>query len=309
MTSEQLNSKAKTSNETINGYFTIAVNLSASSSADQVLEVDAIHYIFARRHESSENSDVHPAIFFCNLPINCSTMHIFCLIKTLNPKINKDSISVTFFPSPAAKKMSSFIPSSSNLLLNDSQKGSQILRVLPVCSSALVSFSSSHSLKPLLSGLQAHSLESPISWSLPAHEAVSGTSGLRRYQAIYRRRHVSPYVLQASVDFFMENFAKIELQQEKAARQAFSEPDADGFITVSRAANSRQVVAASSDSIREVALKKQERKQLSNFYRFQQREQKKAKMNDLLKRFKSDQEKIAELKHKRKFNPFSNPHL
>lgn len=42
-----------------------------------------------------------------------------------------------------------------------------------------------------------------------------------------------------------------------------------------------------------------------DFYRFQVRERKKQEINDLLSKFKDDQEKIKEMKTKRRFNPYT----
>jgi ribosomal RNA-processing protein 7 len=44
--------------------------------------------------------------------------------------------------------------------------------------------------------------------------------------------------------------------------------------------------------------------ELKNFYRFQQREQKKSKLMELKQKFEADRQKIAELKANRKFKPF-----
>ena len=50
--------------------------------------------------------------------------------------------------------------------------------------------------------------------------------------------------------------------------------------------------------------KKKKSKEKKDFYRFQIREQKKQEMNSLLKRFKEDQDKIKDLKEKKRFKPY-----
>lgn len=45
-------------------------------------------------------------------------------------------------------------------------------------------------------------------------------------------------------------------------------------------------------------------KELTNFYRFQIREQKQKKLFDLRKKFEEDREKVAVMKAGRKFKPF-----
>ena len=49
--------------------------------------------------------------------------------------------------------------------------------------------------------------------------------------------------------------------------------------------------------------KKKNNKEKEDFYRFQLRERKKAEMNDLLRKFKQDQERIRTMKEKKRFRP------
>lgn len=48
-----------------------------------------------------------------------------------------------------------------------------------------------------------------------------------------------------------------------------------------------------------------DKKAKQDFYRFQVRERKKQEINELLRKFKEDQEKIREMKSKRRFNPYA----
>lgn len=49
---------------------------------------------------------------------------------------------------------------------------------------------------------------------------------------------------------------------------------------------------------------KKNEKELTNFYKFQIREQKQNKLFDLRKKFDEDREKVAQMKAGRKFKPF-----
>ncbi|GME97750.1 unnamed protein product [[Candida] boidinii] len=55
---------------------------------------------------------------------------------------------------------------------------------------------------------------------------------------------------------------------------------------------------------KEKAVKKMKRKEKQDFYRFQIREKKKQEMNHLLAKFKEDQERVKEMKEKRRFRPY-----
>ena len=50
--------------------------------------------------------------------------------------------------------------------------------------------------------------------------------------------------------------------------------------------------------------KKLKRKEKDDFYRFQLREKKKAEMNDLLHKFKQDQERVKVMKERKRFRPY-----
>lgn len=104
-------------------------------------------------------------------------------------------------------------------------------------------------------------------------------------------------VLQHSVDAFMDAFSEQEKKAKLAlARQAI--PDEDGFITVVR--GGRRAPARQEDALA-VAEKKKGKTELKDFYRFQVREVRKEKHQQLLAKFEQDKKKVAERKSQRKF--------
>ena len=78
-----------------------------------------------------------------------------------------------------------------------------------------------------------------------------------------------------------------------------SEPDEDGFITVTR--GGRQGPAREEEArAKEEELKKREKNRVKDdFYRFQQREKKKELAKDLVKGFEEDQRRVEEMKRRR----------
>jgi ribosomal RNA-processing protein 7 len=73
-----------------------------------------------------------------------------------------------------------------------------------------------------------------------------------------------------------------------------SEPDEDGFITVTRR-----------ERVEPVVEKKNNRAvNLEDFYKFQKREQREKRMEELRRKFEEDKLKVERLKQGRKFKPF-----
>jgi ribosomal RNA-processing protein 7 len=89
------------------------------------------------------------------------------------------------------------------------------------------------------------------------------------------------------------------------------EPDDDGFVLVTSRTNKKRSKKSTSDStkrgtgdVRNRDKKKPKNLELQDFYRFQIREKKVAKLTDLKKKFEEDRAKIAVLKAQRRFNPY-----
>ena len=95
----------------------------------------------------------------------------------------------------------------------------------------------------------------------------------------------------------MTAFANKEASEARSRARQRQEPDADGFITVTRGGRTnpaRQEVA------QEHAEKQKEKeKGLEDFYRFQSREKRKQKASELVRKFEEDKEKIKKMRERR----------
>ncbi|KAK4122487.1 hypothetical protein N657DRAFT_657296 [Parathielavia appendiculata] len=114
--------------------------------------------------------------------------------------------------------------------------------------------------------------------------------------------------LQASVDAFSALFARREQEAAEIAKRLRNEPDEDGFVTVTRGGRAAPASRTEAEEAKRKMLEKQEKKkeELTNFYRFQLRERKKAEQAELLKKFEDDRRKLEALRVKRgKFVPES----
>ncbi|KAK9385743.1 ribosomal RNA-processing protein 7-domain-containing protein [Lipomyces mesembrius] len=318
---EKKNKSRFTSNtptQVLNGYQVVPIHLPAplstigrssdSEDEDDVERKPVVHYLYIRKHETPGDNSPSRTLFVANLPIDTTTLHIHVLFSTIADIAPSQIETVTFLPSPTGSSFQ-LIPSLSSLKGLQQNEISQIRRILPTCSAAHVVFADIKAMNKALGSLKFQQA-TPPSWCLSDSveqetEDAKAMTGSARYRAIHQRRHISSSALQVTIDNFMTAYNKAETQREGEAKRARSTPDEDGFVTVSRGVG-RTGVGISSDVLKQEAKKRQKKGELKDFYRFQIREEKKTRMNELLKNFKMDQEKIRQLKAKRKFKPFSN---
>jgi ribosomal RNA-processing protein 7 len=130
-------------------------------------------------------------------------------------------------------------------------------------------------------------------------EAKVPPLGHARYLAHHKNRYPDHAALHASVDSFMEVFSAQEAERNRLLARQRSEPDEDGFITVTR--GGRTGPAREEEAkLKEEELKKREKNRVKDdFYRFQVREKKKEQAKSLVKGFEEDRRKVEEM-HRRK---------
>ncbi|EMC99307.1 hypothetical protein BAUCODRAFT_398881 [Baudoinia panamericana UAMH 10762] len=123
--------------------------------------------------------------------------------------------------------------------------------------------------------------------------------GSARYLAHHKLSYPDHATLQNSVDEFMTAFAAQEAAKAKALARQHSVPDADGFITVTRGA--RVGLARDEDvKMKEEDLRKREKSKVNeDFYRFQNRERRKAEAGKLVKGFEEDRRRVEEMRRRR----------
>jgi ribosomal RNA-processing protein 7 len=99
--------------------------------------------------------------------------------------------------------------------------------------------------------------------------------------------------LQSLVDTALTRFNAAESARMVSLKRLRSEPDEDGFITVTRREKEEVVVE-----------KKNRAVNLDDFYRFQKREKREKRMDELRRKFEEDKVKVERAKEGRKFKPF-----
>lgn len=260
-------------------------------------DTPATHYLYLRRHQPRvpTPSDAR-TLFASNLPSDATESQLRTLFSTLGGGRVEH---VTFENTPAvltapaidSKKRKRIDPaaiiSTWDRTLHTSGSTATILFV--DSDSAALTLRSIESLR------KARSPPTPL--PAPAEPA-----GLARYAAHHRLRFPSSAHLQSSVDGFMALFDEREEEARRAAGRRRQEPDADGFVTVGRG-SSRGKAVRMEEAKRTLEEKEKNKKELKGFYRFQVREDKKVRQQELLARFEEDRKRVEERKRGRRFIP------
>ena len=95
------------------------------------------------------------------------------------------------------------------------------------------------------------------------------------------------------MDTALTRFDAAESARMLSLKRLRSEPDEEGFITVTRREREPVVVE-----------KKNRAVNIENFYKFQKREKREKRMEELRRKFEEDKLKVERAKQARKFKPF-----
>jgi ribosomal RNA-processing protein 7 len=112
-------------------------------------------------------------------------------------------------------------------------------------------------------------------------------------------RYPDKSALLASVNSFMTRYAERERSIAELRARQRQEPDEDGFVMVTRGGRTG---AARQEEAQERLRKQQEKDKsrlLTDFYRFQERERRKQRAKDLIKKFEADKEKVRKMRERR----------
>ena len=111
---------------------------------------------------------------------------------------------------------------------------------------------------------------------------------------------------QKTVHAFFNAFNRKEKEAAELAKRLRNEPDEDGFVTVTRGGRTGPASRNEAEQAKQRMLDKQSKKksEMTDFYRFQLRERRKAEQAALLRRFQEDRRKVNAMREKRgKFRP------
>ncbi|KAK7113559.1 ribosomal RNA-processing protein 7 homolog A-like [Littorina saxatilis] len=129
--------------------------------------------------------------------------------------------------------------------------------------------------------------------------------GCARYKQMYlesRQTDVAELKKQVT-ERIMEHDLK-EQEIEEVLKNA--EPDDEGWTVVTRVGKNKGAPRTEAEDrrVKQKEGRKRKRKEMTNFYTFQTREQKKQKIEELREKFEMDRSKVEIMKAQRKFKPF-----
>ncbi|KKK27200.1 hypothetical protein ARAM_004927 [Aspergillus rambellii] len=119
--------------------------------------------------------------------------------------------------------------------------------------------------------------------------------GVQRYVDHQRMCYPGRAELLRRVNEYMSVFGEVAEARKREAMRKAQEPDEDGFITVT--AGPKLTSAAHEEEAKRLIEKQKKKDQgFEDFYRFQSREKRKERQNELLKKFDEDKKKLQMLK-------------
>ncbi|SCU96501.1 LADA_0H01266g1_1 [Lachancea dasiensis] len=260
------------------------------------------HYMFMKKHQSKSELEQN-CLFLVNLPL---LTHLENLKKGLAQIFEQSGsvahISQLLYHDEFGLNDVDLSSLTSDLMSTDSPEEK---RFTPR-NTALLQFVDSASLENAWSSLRKYSqLSEPSKLANWTFESPSMTTFVNFYKPLD-----SEY-LKEDIYSHMALFEQREQQAQEEVQSSIV--DEDGFTLVV-GKNTKNLNSIRKKILNKNPLLKHEKvvkpptmvdkKAKQDFYRFQIREKKKQEISELLKKFKQDQEKIKEMKSKKKFNPY-----
>jgi ribosomal RNA-processing protein 7 len=307
----------------ISGYTILAVQFPEVSS----FTVAATHYLYLHPHEPrTPDVDSPRSLFLVNLPIDTTETHIRHLFSV---QLSAGRVERVEFQNESTKKYTALHPVQRN---PGSKKRKRITTddllaeldniTLPSTWDRQLQRSGAHAVVMFVDKLSMEtSMKAARRASKNGTKIVWGEGiedrlpplGIRRYEAHNLLRYPPRDELLRTANDYMTVFMQVEKAREEEAARKAQQPDEDGFVTVTRGPKNNSVVRE--EEVKQLIEKQRQRDAgFGDFYRFQTREKRKERQNELLKQFGEDKKKLEEMKKRRgklrvKYSLFSYPFL
>lgn len=293
------------------GYTTLPLRLPST----QTIKTPATHYLYLRPHEPRvPDPDSSRCLFIVNIPIDTTEAHVRHLFGT---QLSAGRVERVSFEDVPVKKRGVPAATEGNLAHRNKKRKrvtaddfqSQLDDIwLPSTWDRQLQKSGAHAIvffadKPSMeSSLKAASKAArkgtTIVWgeNIPSDRVPA--LGLHRYMAHERMRYPDRATLLRNINDFMTVFTQVAEARKREETKRLAEPDDDGFVTVVHGPKLNSV--AREDEMKElVERQKKKAEGLEDFYRFQSREKRKERQNQLLRRFDEDKRKLRDMKNRR----------
>ena len=117
------------------------------------------------------------------------------------------------------------------------------------------------------------------------------------YLTHQKMRYPNKALLLETVNNYMTGYANAETARKRKYARQRQEPDAEGFVTVTR--GGRIGPARQEEATERLEKQKERQKGLEDFYRFQSREKRKERAGELIRKFEQDREKVRKMRERR----------
>ena len=277
----------------------------------------AIHYVYLRPHEPHiPDPDSSRALFALNLPIDTTELHIRYLFgsQLSSGRVEKVEFQHMHYSTKrkhehglagvkTGAKRKRKLASADDLQgrLDSIHLPSTWDRQLhPSGSHAVIIFVDKASKEASLKAVKkANKRGTRITWGEGIDESKpSALLGVDRYAVHEQLRYPDRADLLRTVNDYMTVFSEVaEARGREQARKA-QEPDEDGFVTITQGPKMNDV--SRQEEVKEL-LEKQEKRDagFGDFYRFQTREKRKERQNELLRSFAEDKKRLEEMRKRR----------
>lgn len=119
------------------------------------------------------------------------------------------------------------------------------------------------------------------------------------YLTHHARTYPSRRVLQEKVNAYLSAFAALESAHSKRLAKQRSIPDEDGFITVTRGGRAGPARLEEAQAAAERQKEREKKRTGGDFYRFQSREERKRRENELKRKFEEDKMRVQEMRRRK----------
>lgn len=290
----------------VEGYTTLPLQLPTTP----LFPEPATHYLYIRPHEPRiPDPDSTRSLFIVNVPIDTTETHLRHLFGTQlaagrvervqfeDVPNKKRAVAATETNTQSKKKRKRVTADDFESHLEDITFPSTWDRKLQKSGAhAVVIFADKPSMESSLkAATKAAKRGTTIVWgeNLPTDRIP--VLGLNRYVAHERMQYPDRGTLLRTVNEFMTTFTQVAEARKREDRKRLAVPDDDGFVTVSHGPKLNSV--AREDEMRELVEKQKKKAEgLEDFYRFQSREKRKERQNQLIRNFDEDKKRLAEIK-------------
>jgi len=132
-------------------------------------------------------------------------------------------------------------------------------------------------------------------------------TGMKRWSANYRESIITDWDgYEKDIDEYMKAYDARKEEEGKKLKEMGEEADEEGWVTVTSKSKKAGVKNSQKDQERAKAKAKAagEKKELLNFYKFQEKEKKEDLIQNLRQKFEEDKKKVANMKAERRFRPY-----